>query len=221
MPKPLAVVLARRTLASLVELVLRHCDIETASTPSVPAARALLDDPNAALLIVDSAVGPAAAELVRRLRPERFGTMALVDLEAGGSSSAAFTSGADDVLRLPFTPDELAIRAAVLLGRLGRPTKVARTGALAHAALNLDEHVSIDATRVALTPSLNSLLYVLGANIGRPVTLGDVRRLTWGMDREGNAALLGRTVAELGRRLGPRFNVRGTRAGIVLSSVVA
>src|SRR5438445_600825 len=88
MPKPLAVVLARRTLASLVELVLRHCDIETASTPSVPAARALLDDPNAALLIVDSAVGPAAAELVRRLRPERFGTMALVDLEAGGWSLA-------------------------------------------------------------------------------------------------------------------------------------
>jgi len=201
---PLAVVFARRSLSAFVALVLRHCGIEAQVTDSADRTRELVAERPPQLLIVDAGRGPMAARLLGLAGEARRATIALIDLDRGASSLVAFGLGADQVVRVPFTPDELAVRTAQVLRRLGMTTPFVRNLEISGLELSLDEYACAGARTIPLGPAQNSLLYLLMANAGRPVSRGDIRRLSWGFDRAADDATVDRAVARLRRSLGAR-----------------
>lgn len=213
--------MAAPALASLVSLVLRHVGFTAEVVPTVAAAGPHLRV-QPLLLLLDTSIPRAMTLLAGRLET-RPATIAIVDNEVGGTSFDAFARGADQVVRLPFTPDELAVRAAILLRRLGHRVTLERTEPFDGLELSLDEEVHVGSRTIGLTPELNSLLYVLAANAPRVVTNAQLRRLVWGMDRHGDqrvlTASLSRLTRALGRRSTKHFTVETSHRGASLRPV--
>ena len=200
----LAVVLARPPLAALVALILRHCSLDTVAVTTAERAHAGLAD-DARLLLVELAHPRATASLLEAA--SSVPTVALVELERGGSSFAAFVAGADQVVRVPFTPDELAVRAGALLRRLGREVAFRRDHEAGGLGLSLDEHVLVGGQQRGLDPMANSALYLLIANLGRHVTRDDIRALVWGIGSDASDARVDRAMRSVMRRLGREASV--------------
>jgi DNA-binding response OmpR family regulator len=213
---PLAVVFARRSLSAYVALVLRHCGIEAQVTAAADRTEALVADRPPELLIVDAGRGPMAARLLGLAGEADRATIALIDLDRGASSLVAFGLGADQVVRVPFTPDELAVRTAQVLRRLCVATPFVRNLELSGLELSLDEYALAGARTIPLGPAQNSLLYLLMANAGRRVSRADVRRLAWGFDRAADDATVDRAVVRLRGSLGTRgpVHIASTRDGV-------
>jgi len=194
-------VLARPRLSSLIGLVLRHVGIEATVTASPARARLLLRQREPALLVADIGRGPFAARLLESARSGR-ATLALVDLDRGKSSLTALGGGADDVMRVPFTPDELAVRTAQVLQRVGVPTSMVRNVEVGGLELSLDEYAHVGSRTVRLSAGDNSLLYLLVANAGRRVARADIRDLSWGVEHAAPVEAVDAAVARLERTLG-------------------
>ena len=212
-----AVVLARETLTSLVALVLRHLGLTVVDADTAAEAAALLNA-DTGLVLIDLML-PGAADVLTSARMHGLPTLALIDLEAGMSSLTAFAAGADQAIRIPFTPDELAVRAGALARRNGRPLGFTH-GQRANAMdLSLDEHVGLGGRIVVLDPTQNSLLYLLAARAGVSVTFAEMRRLVWGIERaatDGDVTGLVRGLAgALGRRAGQAAVEVGSSAAIL------
>src|SRR5262249_52869009 len=116
-------------------------------------------------------------------------------------SFSAFADGADQVVRVPFTPDELAVRVGALDRRHGHHFGFVRARPADGLELSLDEHVHIGSRTVELDPSQNSLLYLLASPPGRDASFAEVRRLAWGLDRLASDREVARSVGALGRLL--------------------
>jgi DNA-binding response OmpR family regulator len=194
-------VYARKTLAALVVLVLRHCAVDSETTSTAARTRELIEQGHVDLVVVELA-RPRARELIGLASARA--TLAVVDPDHGGSSFDAFSRGADQVVRVPFTPDELAVRAAVLLRRSGAPAWFSRNEPFDDIELSLDEYARVGGRTVRLGATLNSLLYVAAANSGRVISRSDVRTLTWGVDPAASDASVDRLVRRLGRSIGPQ-----------------
>jgi len=194
---PLAIVFARRSLSAYVALVLRHCGIEAQTTARADRTEDLVAERPPDLLIVDAGRGPMAARLLGLAGKADRATVALIDLDRGASSLVALGLGADQVVRVPFTPDELAVRTAQVLRRLGVATPFVRNLQVCGIEVSLDEYARAESRTIPLGATLNSLLYLLMANAGRAVARADIRRLAWGFDRASDDAAVDRVVARL------------------------
>ena len=199
---PLAVVLARRELAALISLVLGHCGLETLVANDVADAQALVDTERACLVILDAGHDAGRAALLELGGGRAYATLALVELDRRESSFTAFTQGADDVVRVPFTPDELAIRVAQVLRRIGQPTSFVRNILRGGLELSLDEYVLVGSRMIPLGAAQNSLLYLLAANAERHVRRADIRELVWGIERSADDKGVDQAVGQLRRSLG-------------------
>ena len=201
---PHALIVGRETLGRLAALVLRHCGCESELATSLRHARTLLQKRPPAVLIVEAGLehGIGSGLLHQPpTGPQAPALIALVQLEDGMSSLTSFEGGADQVVRVPFTPDELAVRTGALLRRLGHPVTLASTERVENLELSLDEKVIVGKNLVALTPSENSLLYLLAANAGRNVSLRDLREMVWGISPGTSDGAIERRVAGLRQRL--------------------
>ncbi len=199
-----ALIVGRETLGHLAALVLRHCGCEAELATSLRDARSLIRKRPPALLVVEAGLEHGdAIGLLRRPSTGRQppASIALIQLDGSVSSLRSFELGADQVVRVPFTPDELAVRTAALLRRLGRQIALARTERFESLELSLDERVGIRKRLVALTPSENSLLYLFAANAGRTVSVRDLRDMVWGISPGTSDGAIDRRVAGLRRRL--------------------
>jgi len=179
---------------------MRHVGIEAHVTASAARARLLLRQREPALLVADIGRGAFAARLLESTHTGR-ATLALVDLDRGNSSLTALSGGADDVMRVPFTPDELAVRCAQLLERVGVRTSLVRNIAVGGVELSLDEYAHVGSRTVRLSAGDNSLLYLLVANAGRRVERADIRDLSWGVERAAPIEAVDAAVARLERSL--------------------
>jgi DNA-binding response OmpR family regulator len=193
-----AVVLASPTLAALIGLVMRHISLDTIATTSVRAARTLLGE-RPPLAIIETSL-PYAETLLSTDDPPP--TVALIDHEQGGSSFRAFAEGADQVIRIPFTPDELAVRSAALLRRRGELIGFSRTTHADGLALTLDERVFIHGQMVFIGATLNSLLYLLAARSPDAVSRDEIRRHVWGVDADASDSSVDQLARKLSRTLG-------------------
>jgi DNA-binding response OmpR family regulator len=195
-----AVVLGSATLVSLVALVFRHLELECAGVRTAPAARAALR-PSPAAFIGDVIV-PGALGVIAAASTAGVPTVALIDLERHASSFKAFVAGADQAIRIPFTPDELAVRFAALYRRERRPLAMSHVSLVGTLELSLDERVRVGTRVIRLDAQDNSLLYLLAARLGHFVRLSEIRRLVWGVERDEPDERVWRRVAALGRSLG-------------------
>jgi two-component system, OmpR family, response regulator ResD len=97
---------------------------------------------------------------------------------------AAFERGVDDILTVPFSPEEFAARVLAVMRRTYRDavvfTPVLRLGDLEIDVVNRRVRAGEQALR--LTSLEQSLLYLLAANAGRLLTRNEILDNLWGAD---------------------------------------
>ena len=215
-PLSRALVVAEPALARLVALTLRHCGCVTWQTERADEARRLRSTLQPELFLVAMNGDPDRLGL---LGPDD-GSGAVIALVPEGRWPALETlpTGTDEAARVPFTPDELAVRASGALRRLGLARHDLRhTIVVGDLELSIDERVRLGGEAlIELGPAANSLLYVLASGAGAPIPPEVLRRLTWGLEAGTSDRDIDHAVARLEGLLGRRAGITRTTAGFAL-----
>ena len=117
---------------------------------------------------------------------------------------AAFEQGVDDLLSVPFSPEELVARVLALLRRTA-PAGAALRPVLRLGALEIDilnRRVRAGTSELHLTSLEQSLLYLLAANAGRLLTRDEILDHLWGVDYAAESNVVDRHVRNLRAKLG-------------------
>lgn len=143
----------------------------------------------------------------------------------GGLSTRieAFERGADDVLVIPFAPEELVARTLSLVKRRHGLTVTFRPS-ITLGDLHLDilaQRIRVDEREIELTPREHSILYVLAAGAGKAVGREQLLQYMYGDDAEVMSSnVIDRHVSDLRRKLGgfdtSREFIETTAGGYVL-----
>ena len=204
-PARALLVIDRPVLAELVKLALGHGAYLTqvASTPA--AALAALRDWRPHLAVVDMDI-PDGEVLDRLgLAPDsvRIPVIALTRRGDLRTKLAAFERGVDDILTVPFSPEELVARALAVMRRSYRDAvafaPVLRLGELEIDILN--RVVRAGGHELHLTSLEQSLLYLLAANAGRLLTRDEILDHLWGVDYAAESNVVDRHVRNLRAKL--------------------
>jgi len=176
-------------LADLVKLAVNHGPFTLRQATSPQEALLAVPDwqPHVVLLDIerDGELLEAMATTTTAVRPDRrVPVLAMMPRGQLEGWLTALERGADDIIVVPFTAEELVARTVALLRRAyGRPvrfTPVIRVGPLEIDLIRRQvsvEHVSAQLTFVEL-----SVLYLLIANAGRSLTRDDILTAVWGPD---------------------------------------
>jgi two-component system OmpR family response regulator len=119
------------------------------------------------------------------------------------SRLSAFRQGVDDILTIPFSPEELAARAVAVMRRTYREAAVfsplLRLGGLEIDILN--RRVRAGETELHLTSIEQSLLYLLAANASRVLTRDEILDHLWGADYVAESNIVDRHIRNLRLKL--------------------
>ena len=214
-PRPFQVALVvRPPLAGVVALALAHIravpvEMQISEVGKAGCDFAVLDEAAA-----DGGLSTAIAEMNKSSRP----VLVLVRNHGMKGALNAIGLGATEILRVPFDPTELVIRASQAIHRAtGRMPDL--DGGVKIGKLHVDignGHIALNGSAPHLTPLERGLLYVLIANAGRVVSREDIIDSVWGADAEPNSNLVDRHIRDLRRKLQDdwrRPNVLATMRG--------
>jgi DNA-binding response OmpR family regulator len=202
-------VLDHEVLAGVVELALAHVhgQFRARVAPDAAAAAAVLGDWRPHLAVVDMDL--ARGEMLARLgytAPPSAARVPVVALTRRGDLKGkleAFDQGVDDLLSMPFSPEELVARILAVLRRTAlagaalRP--VLRLGELEIDILN--RRVRAGPDELHLTSLEQSLLYLLAANAGRLLTRDEILDHLWGVDYAAESNVVDRHIRNLRAKL--------------------
>lgn len=193
-------------LGSAARFALTHGSYSVKAVTSVDDAEVLLRewDPDLALVDLDVESG-RGLELLSRPGLRR--RVPLIAVTRNGELEAklrAFDLGADDILNIPFLPEELVARAQALIRR------TYEEGIELIAAVRLGEievdilarTVSIGDRRVDLSPLEHGLFWVLASNAGAVVAKQRIEELLWGSALGTSSNLVEQYVRRLRKKLG-------------------
>ena len=205
-PARVLVVVDQAVLARLVVMTLNHGAYVTRVAPSAAEAAALLDQWQPHLVVLDMDVaGDEVMERVGTGGPgaARLPVLALTRRGDLKSKLVAFERGVDDIMTVPFSPEELVARAFAIVRRAyddALPfTPILTVGELEIDILN--RRVSVGGHALHLTALEQSLLYLLAANAGRVMTRDEILDNLWGSDFVAESNLVDRHVRNLRARL--------------------
>ncbi|MDQ6674398.1 MAG: response regulator transcription factor [Chloroflexota bacterium] len=199
-------VLERPTLAELITLTLNHGVYSTRAVSVTSEAKITVARWQPHLLIVDMDLdGSPVIELLSHTasaspRVPVIGLTRRGDLKI---KLAAFEAGVDDILTVPFAPEELLARVTALLRRSCIAamtfTPVMKIGELEIDILK--RTVRTGTSELHLTSLEQSLLYLLAANAGRVVTREEILDTLWGTDYVAESNIVDRQIRNLRERL--------------------
>jgi DNA-binding response OmpR family regulator len=210
---PRALIVMNPTLARLVSLTLRHGRYETRSTTNAAECRAILAEWNPHLAFIDIDVYGQFMEIVSADRPNgQVPILAFTHRRDTALKLSAYERGADDIIEVPFTLDEIVARPFALLRRAhGMSGTLMPTIRLDGLEVDLIAHRATVGGRVLqLTPIQQTLLYLLAANAGTILSREDLLGSIWGGEFEIESNVVDRHIRELRVKLGdewraPRF----------------
>lgn len=210
-PGKVLVLVDQPSVAELIKLTLNHGVYLARDVATAQEAATLLADWEPHLAIVEVGVGGDGQllEAIGRAIPGqvRLPVLALTRRGDLKTKLAAFERGVDDVLVIPFSPEELLARVMVITrrtyGEAVELTPVLHVGDLEIDILN--RQVRIGDTILHLTAVEQSLLYLLAANAGKLLTRDEITDAIWGADFVADSNIVDRHVRNLRVKLGDRW----------------
>jgi DNA-binding response OmpR family regulator len=208
MHKPVHVLLGidQPALAESVKLALRRSACLTQVARSAEEIRGTLQRWRPHLVVIDLDI--AEYEFLRELgfADTSSGQPPIIALTRRGDLKtrlAAYDQGVDDVLAIPFSPDEFVARARAIMRRTYRQaanfTQVLRLGDMEIDFLS--RRVLIGGKELRLTAIEQNLLYLLAANAGRVLTRDEILDHIWGVDYAPESNVIDRHIRNLRIRL--------------------
>lgn len=205
-PARALLVIDQLVLADIVRLALSHGHYTTRIAQTVEEASTALVDWRPHLVILD--MDFAGSAILERLgdTTREAGGLPIIALTRRGDLKAklmAFERGVDDILTVPFSPEEFVARVLAIMRRTYREAAVfapvLRLGDLEIDILN--RHVRVHDTELHLTTLEQSLLYLLAANAGRLLTRDEILNYLWGADYVAESNVVDRHVRNLRLKL--------------------
>jgi DNA-binding response OmpR family regulator len=193
-------------IVDVIKLTLNHGVYLTREARDVREATGVLEDWRPHLAVVDMDIG--GNELVPRLTRASDGgvrtpVLALTRRGDLKTKLAAFEQGVDDIMTVPFAPEELLARVLVIsrrvLGYEAPLTPVLRLGELEIDILQ--RQVRAGTSELHLTGLEQSLLYLLASKAGKVVTRDEILDALWGVDYVSESNVVDRHVRNLRAKL--------------------
>jgi two-component system, OmpR family, alkaline phosphatase synthesis response regulator PhoP len=205
-PGRVLLVIDQGVLAKVVTLALNHGDLLTRAATGVTEAMTALGEwqPHLAIIDMDIEQGKLMNEL-REAAPHarRLPVIALTRRGDLKRKLAAFELGVDDILTVPFSPEELVARTLVVMRRTSSVgiafTPKIRVGGLEIDILN--RRVQAETADPHLTTLEQSLLYLLVANAGLLMSREEILDTLWGTDYVADTNLVDRYIRTLRAKL--------------------
>jgi DNA-binding response OmpR family regulator len=205
-PPLVLIVVDQPVLAEVVRMALDHGQFRAQVSQTVEDAVAALAAGRPHLAIVDADLGRGA--ILDRLnettgREDRPPVLALTRRGDLKTKLAAFERGVDDIVTVPFSPEELVARVLAIMrrtyGAAAAFKPVIRLGELEIDILN--RRVRTGGHDLHLTSLEQSLLYLLAANAGRLLTRDEILDYLWGVDYAAESNVVDRHVRNLRAKL--------------------
>ena len=191
-------------LVDLVQLTLNHGLFVVRAAARLADAEAILADWHPHLAVIDMDNDESGAMLKRLSSLQSItgrGTPALGLTRRGDLKTKlrAFDLGVDDILTVPFSPEELLARSLVITRRvLGRANDIVPTIRLGEMEVDiLNRQVKAGDSVVHLSGIEQSLLYLLASRSGRVVTRDEILDTIWGPDFVAESNVVDRHVRSL------------------------
>jgi len=196
-----------KPLANLVAVTLRHGAYETKDVTSEGEAASVVRDWQPHLAVVDiDHYGSFLAALGGGIAHGRLPLLAFTRRRDAGLKLRTYEAGADDIIEMPFTLDEIIARPFALLRRAKNisPPLEPKIRLNGHIQVDLlDGTVKLDGAKsLELTPIQQTLLYLLAANPGDVLTRETLLANIWGGDFQIESNVVDRHIRELRVKLG-------------------
>jgi len=205
-PRRVLLVIDQPVLAEVVKLALNHGRFQTDVATTAPEALAALAQrrPHLAVVDMDLAQGHMLEQLgdtppAPAPGADRIPLVALTRRGDLKTTLAAFDRGVDDILTVPFSPEELVARVLAVMRR-SYGTAIALTPTIRLGELEIDilnRHVRAGTSELHLTGLEQNLLYLLAANAGRVVTRDEILDALWGADFMADSNVVDRHIRTL------------------------
>ena len=189
---------------ALIELTLNHGLFLVRSANDLTEAESILAEWRPHLAVVDMD-REDSAELMRRLgasksmRPSRTPVLGLTRRGDLRTKLFAFDLGVDDILTVPFSPEELLARS-VVIGRRASGTDMPIVPTITLGEIEVDivhRQVRAGDSVIHLTSIEQSLLYLLASRSGHVVTREEILDAIWGTDFLAESNVVDRHVRSL------------------------
>jgi len=238
------VLCARTDDVDIIKLTLNHGVYVVEAARNLDEAEAILVDwpPQLVVLDMDHDDSTALLRLLGASGPPYQSTIPALGLTRRGDLKTklkAFDLGVDDILTVPFSPDELLARAHVLARRMtGVDRPIIPTITIGEIEIDIvNREVRAGTSVIHLSGIEQSLLYVLASRGGRVMAREEILDAVWGTDFVAESNIVDRhvrslriklqddyrlprfiaTVAGRGYRFVPTYTDRGWGAGALTS----
>jgi len=194
-------------IVEVIKLTLNHVVYVTREAQDVSAATAVLGEWHPHLAVIDMDIG--GDHLLQQMagpdagRPMRTPVLALTRRGDLRTKLAAFEQGVDDIMTIPFSPEELLARVLVITRRaLGSSIPFNPVQKLGELEIDiLHRQVRAGTSELHLTGLEQSLLYLLAARAGQVVTRDEILDALWGVDYVSESNVVDRHVRNLRAKL--------------------
>lgn len=200
------VLLDQPLIADMVRLTLNHGQFVTREVTDTQAASKALTEWQAQLAVVDIEFGGHA--LISELTNSgsaisRIPVLALTRRGDLKTKLAAFEAGVEDIMVVPFSPEELLARVLVMTRRkYTRPAPLTPTLKVGDLELDiLNRQVRVGTSTLHLTGLEQSLLYLLVGSAGTVITRQEVLDALWGVDFVAESNVVDRHIRSLRAKL--------------------
>jgi two-component system, OmpR family, alkaline phosphatase synthesis response regulator PhoP len=191
-------------VVDLIELTLNHGLFVVRAASDLAEAEAILADWRPHLSVIDMDREDSAALLrrlgasntMRRSRTPVLGLTRRGDLQ---TKLMAFDLGVDDILTVPFSPEELLARA-IVISRRASGTDLPIVPTIQPGEVEIDivhRQVRAGDSVIHLTGIEQSLLYLLASRAGRVVSRDDILDAIWGTDFLAESNIVDRHIRSL------------------------
>jgi DNA-binding response OmpR family regulator len=194
----------RPLVVDLIELTLNHGLFVVRAARTLAEAEAILTDWPPDMTVVDMDHDDSAALLLRLgvANGTRRGKTPVLGLTRRGDLATklkAFDLGVDDILTVPFSPEELLARSIVISRRAsGIDRPIVPTIRLGEIEIDIvNRQVLADGSVVHLSAIEQSLLYLLASRGGRVVSREEILDAVWGTDFVAESNVVDRHVRSL------------------------